>query len=116
MRVSNTDTFSDSVIDLQIFVDCPYVLSGIEQLWVLLGGNNNSLEFFLDVLKHTGDIVNLDVRVLLDADHPAKAFINIKHLMQLQIIQHFGQLLNQVIQKDFGVFIHRMQLNELVLG
>jgi hypothetical protein len=36
--------------------------------------------------------------------------------MQLQIIQHFGQLLNQVIQKDFGVFINRMQLDELVLG
>lgn len=115
LHVNCSYTFCYSVIYLQIFVDSPYVLSGIEQQWILLGGNNYSLKFFLYILKHTGNIINLNVRILLYAYHPAKAFINIKNLMQLQIIKNFRQLLNQMIQKDFGVFINWMQFYELVL-
>jgi hypothetical protein len=59
------------MIHFKIFVDSPNIFSGIEQLRILFGGSNNALKFFLDILESTCHVINLNIRVLFDADHPA---------------------------------------------
>ena len=71
------------MIHLEELVDCLYVVTGEEQVWVGVSGSDDSLEVLLDVLKNRVDVVDLSLLVVLDTDHPAESFIYVEYLVKL---------------------------------
>ena len=82
-NVDCANTFSDTMIHLEELVDCLYVVTGEEQVWVGVSGSDYSLEVLLDVLKDRVDVVDLSLLVVLDTDHPAESFIYVEYLVKL---------------------------------